>query len=591
MAVSPQSRRTTRQLATSVLLFTAAAIAACSGNEKSPVGPQLPGGGAAASFKPLAFTADVNLRTGAVRISAPNTSTLDAPSLSLAGAGGPDLSLLGGEAVRLIPTNFQASAVGAFIPGKVRVTFDIVIENKLPGIKFITPTWPTPPSTGVILFPLEQVVTTTPGGVTGGDGNEVIVELPSYGQVVPSIDWSGNGAAGSGAPFSFFNDADCGLATSNDCFRWEAYDLEILPAPATSSVRSVGFDLDPTVGQFRARMVVAADLAAAGVVAPGTIEGTVQSPARGPLSGVSVDISGGFQGSTSGTGTYSVATVAPGTRTVSLSNLPSGCTAPAAQTVGVGSGSTNTVNFSVNCTGLPGSISGVVRRSNDNSLLTGVTVTATGGASDLTDAAGAYSLSGVPAGSGTLTVTGAPAECSASTTPFSLASAGSIVVDITVTCTAPAVPMYQYSSTWSDLGGGLIALDVRVDMRTLDRADIPNVTTSGVTGDPLTGVQMSVSYDATKLTFNSSEAPASPFVSGDPTSNGSTAGIVSVLAGGTTLRTGNMGVVRILFNRVAGSTGSVSTVTNLIAASSRAGAVDVDIRTSINVTEGTFILP
>ena len=164
-------------------------------------------------------------------------STIDGAQLGLADALGlPDLSLLGGEAVRLIPSNFQASAVGAFIPGKVRVQFDIVIENKLPGINFITPTWPTPPSPGVILVPLEQVVTTTPGGVTGGDGNEVIVELPSYGLVEPSIDWSGAGTAGSGAPFSFFNDTNCGLATSNDCFRWEAYTSPV--ALRASDVRS-----------------------------------------------------------------------------------------------------------------------------------------------------------------------------------------------------------------------------------------------------------------------------------------------------------------------------------------------------------------
>src|SRR5262249_3402852 len=162
----------------------------------------------------------------------------------------------GGDAVRLIPSNFQASAVGAFIPGKVRVTFDVTIENKLTGINLITPTWPTPPAQGVMLIPLEQVVTTTPGGTTGGDGNEILVELASYGQVTASVDWDGTGTAGSGAPFNFFNDADCSQATSNDCFRWRAFVSPVLSSPATSESHKIGFDLDPTVGQFRARMIV-----------------------------------------------------------------------------------------------------------------------------------------------------------------------------------------------------------------------------------------------------------------------------------------------------------------------------------------------
>ena len=369
----------------------------------------------------MAFIADVNLRTGVVRITPPSSATINGAELGLAAdaLGLPDLSLLGGEAVRLIPSNFLASAVGAHIPGRIRVTFDVIIENKLPGINFITPTWPTPPAPGVILVPLEQIVTTTPGGATGGDGNEIIVELPSYGQVVPSIDWNGTGVSGSGSPFSFFNDADCGLATSNDCFRWEAYGSPVFAAPATSEARSIGFDLDPTVGQFRARMILAADLAPSAPVTPATIAGSVTSPARGPLNGVVVNVQGGFSDASDATGAYSIGGVAPGTRSVTLSALPGGCTAPAARSIAFASGGSYTENFSVDCSGLPGTISGVVRRSNDNSVLAGVTVVASAGGSDATDAGGAYSIVGAAAGSGTLSVTGAPSECSPISEPYS----------------------------------------------------------------------------------------------------------------------------------------------------------------------------
>ncbi len=590
MAVLASRHSLTRRITSTVATLAALVTAACSG-EKAPVNPSLPGTGPVATFRPLAFTADVNLRTGVVNITAPNASTANAPTLSLGGVEAPALSLLGGEAVRLIPSNYQASAVGAFSPGLIRVTFDVVIENKLPGIRFITPTWPVAPAAGVILFPLENVVTTTPGGVTGGDGNDIIVEQPSYGRIVPSIDWNGTGAAGSGAPYSFFNDADCSLATSNDCFRWEAYDLEVLPAPATSSVRRIGFDIDPTVGQFRARMVVAADLAPAGAVLPGTINGTVTSPARGALSGVTVVVSGGSTGTTSATGTYSITTVAPGTRTVSLSTLPAGCTAPAAQSIGVASGSTNTVNFSVDCTGLPGTISGIVTRSNDGSPLANVTVAASGGSSTTTSATGAYTLTGVAAGAGSLTVTGAPAECTPAPEAYSLSSGGSITENIVVTCAAPPQPGYQYNTTWVDLGGGQVAVDLRIDMRTFNRADIADVTNNGSTGDPLTGAQLSFTYDATKLTFVEGIGTTAPNITAAPTVNGGTPGTVSVLNGATTLRTGNVGIVRVVFQRVAGATGLVGTTTTITAASSRTGTTTLNILANVINTEGTYILP
>jgi hypothetical protein len=365
--------------------------------------------------------------------------------------------------------------------------------------------------------------------------------------------------------------------------------------PANSEAHSIGFDLDPTVGQFRARMIVAADLAPSGVVAPGAVAGLVTSPVRGPLSGVTVSVTGApAPGTTAGDGSYTVPNVPPGTRSVSLSGLPAGCTAPAAQTVSVASGATATANFSVDCTGLPGTISGVVTRSNDGSALSGVTVTATGGATDATDAAGAYSISGAAAGNGSLVVTGQPAECSASSTPYTLPSGGSIVVNIVVTCGAPPQPGYQYTATFSALAGNQVALDLRIDMRTFNRADITDITTAGPnggTGDPLTGAQLSFTYDQSKLTFASFEATSAPFITAGPTVNGGTPGSVSVLAGNTTLQTGNVGIVRIIFDRVAGSTGSVATVTNLIAASSRSGTTTINIRPNVVVNEGTFVLP
>ena len=597
MAVSIRPARFTRRVATALTAFAAVFSVACAGEK--PVAPVLPGNGPVSTFRPLAFVADVNTRTGSIRIAAPAAATANAPTLSIGGIEAPALSLLGGEAVRLIPSNYAASAVGAFEPNKVRVTFDVIVENKLPGISFITPTWPISPAAGVVLFPLDYVVTTTPGGVTGGDGNEVIVEQPSYGGVLPSVDWNGTGAAGSGAPYNFFNDVNCGLATSNDCFRWEAYDATILPL-STSSVRRVGFDIDASVGQFRVRMIAAADLAAAGPITPGTVQGSVTSPVRGALSNATVSVSGNGSATTSASGAYSVANVNPGTRTVSVSNLPAGCSPVADQSVSVASGGTVTANFSVTCTGLPGIIGGLVRRSNDNSALSGLTVTASSGGSAVSNAAGAYSISNVAAGTGTLAISGTlPTECSPfSPAAYTLPSAGTITADLTVTCTAPPQPGYQYNTTWTALAGNQVQLDIRLDMRTFDRSDITNVTTSGAlggTGDPLVGIQLNFTYDASKLAYVEEQTAlmGSPRISSGPTVNGGVAGQVSLLTGtvGTTFFTGNVAIVRIIFDRVVGSTGAVSTTTTFTAANSRTGGVNLSILANIVNTEGTFILP
>ncbi len=592
MAVTTGRAQVTRRFASALVAMSTVFISACA-SEKG-VAPVVPGEAPTAQFRPLAFTADINTNTGKITIASPTASTANAPTLSTGGAESPNLSLLGGEAVRLIPSNYQASAVGAFAPGKIRVTFDVLIENKLPGVKFITPTWPVAPAAGVILFPLDYVVTTTPGGVTGGDGNEVIVEQPRFGAVAPSIDWSGTGAAGSGAPYSFFNDTDCSLATSNDCFRWEAYDAEIQPL-TTSSVRTIGFDIDATVGQFRTRMIVAADLAAAGVVAPGTVSGAVTSAVRGPLSGVIVTSSSGQTATTDAAGAYSLAAVNPGSRTITLSNLPAGCTAPSAQTIAVSSGANTVANFAVTCSGLPGTISGTITSDNAGELLPNVTVTASTGGSAVTSATGAYSITSAGPGAGTLTLSGLPSGCVAPASSYTLASGGTATNNIVVDCPVPPTPGYQYNTTWTNLAGGEIAVDVRIDMRTFNRADIADVTTSGVTGDPIVGAQITVAYDATKLVFVRGDDPiANPRITAAPVINGSVAGQVQVLSGATGNGiTGNVGVVRLVFTRAAGGTTgtTVGTTTTLQVISSRNAGATVNILPNVVNTEGTFVLP
>src|SRR5262249_39069940 len=156
-------------------------------------------------------------------------------SSALNDKGDVEMSLVGGDVVTLTSSNFVASAVGAFTPGKVRVTFNINVTNKLNGVQLIGPTvFPAAPAgtTGPLLFPYDIAVAVTSGGTaTGGQGNDIIVTLPSYGLVAPSTDWDG-------APHNFFNDTGC-PAGSNDCYRWEEFPGPIFPG-STTIAKSVG---------------------------------------------------------------------------------------------------------------------------------------------------------------------------------------------------------------------------------------------------------------------------------------------------------------------------------------------------------------
>lgn len=244
------------------------AIIGVSGCETDrPVSTDLSASDAVSQYSAMAFTATVNARASTVVIAPPRGPGASIASPSLAGMDQPTLSLLGSDVVRLAPSNVRISTLGAYMPGMVRVTFDVTIQNRLPSLVLVAPTWPTPPAPAVLLFPLDFTVTQSPGGATGGDGNTIGVVLPGGGAVTPSIDWNGTGAVGSGAPYNFFTQAPCTLAPSANCFRWIAYGARLLPSEG-SATRTVGFDIDPSVAQFRARMIVAADLAPAVVSVP-----------------------------------------------------------------------------------------------------------------------------------------------------------------------------------------------------------------------------------------------------------------------------------------------------------------------------------
>ncbi|MBC7895852.1 MAG: carboxypeptidase regulatory-like domain-containing protein [Cytophagaceae bacterium] len=487
MLVSRRSARRRFSFTTAALGLSLALVACGREASVGPVRPELPDNPPIPpQYRGAAFIMDVSSLKKTVRITPPQ-GTIRTPIstgniVSDFARGIPNRlgiptdsistfsSLLGGDVIDLVATNYVAGALGAVQPNKILITFDLQINNKLNGVDLILPTWPTPPAgaAGPLLFPFEIGVTTTSGGVSvGGAGNEVIVTSPRGGAVTVSTDWNGNGTPGSGAPHNFFNDVGC-TATANDCFRYEEYGP--IAALGSSTSRTVGFLIDPTVGDFRVKMIVAADLRNAGGPAQfGTVAGSVTSPQIGNIANASVSVSGGFSGTTIANGSYSISNVGVGSRTVSVSNLPAGCTLPASQSVTVTNGGTATANFSVVCTVPTGSVAGTITSSLGGGI-TGVAVVATptGGSPTspfTTGGTGAYTLT-VPVGPGTgaITLSNLPANCTnpGATNYSGLTSGGTVTLNVTVTCTAPPQVGTVQGTITSSLGGGIAGASVVV---------------------------------------------------------------------------------------------------------------------------------
>jgi len=540
---------------TMTMLVTAAALGlgACSQKSDSPAGPEIPANpDPNPQFTQAAFVFDVNVAKKTVKIGAPTTGLSGAIGTAGNGRGtAKDLNagLQGGDVIDITASNFNAGLPGVNAPpGKIRVTFDITLTNKLSGVQLVRPggnsnvPFPTPPSltaSDIYAFPYANNVTTTTGGATGSQ-NEVIIVLPNRGAVETSDDWNGDGTpALSGSPWNWFNDTDCAAAGANDCYRYEAFGAPLGPL-ASSSTQTVGYIIDATVSNFRSLILTAADLQNSGPAITATVQARVSSPQIGVITGATGTIApGGFSGVTTNAAApaynLTIANVTAGpARTLTLSNLPSGCTAPAGVAVPAIStaGTVSLPDISVTCSALTGTVNGTINVTLAGGLATApslagasVTITPTGaGLPPVTispSAAGAFSSSAVqyvaPSGAGSVSVTGIPASC----TPTSftgataanyagLTNAAAQTVSFAITC-SPAPSFYQAYSTWSPVTAGtnaagqarqLITISWRIDMST--RNDATEAAT-----DRLNTIQFNSSYPTSRLQI----------LDNDPTSN------------------------------------------------------------------------
>ncbi|NOT08690.1 MAG: carboxypeptidase regulatory-like domain-containing protein [Gemmatimonadales bacterium] len=473
---STVARPGTRQRLTRHLLSAVAvAITACSAEKTSaPDNPLLPDDPRAnPAVQAAAWRFDINTAKRTVKITPPSgkvAGVAGGPSFDIAGV---DYSLVGADVISLSATNYNATGVGTggAPANKVRVTFDLAVTNLLTSVDLVTPTFPTPPVglTGLFGFAFATNVTTTSGGV-GTSGNDIIIDLPNTGGVTPSPNFDV-------AAHNWFNDTGC-PSGSNDCYRAEQYPVP-LPAGATSAGQQIGFDIDPTVSNFSAKIIIAADLQNSGPAITRTVSGTVTSPQLGPLSGGTVSITGGFSTSPA-SGNYSIANVGAGPRTVSYTP-PAGCSAPASQNITISSGSPTpvVVNFTVTCTAPSGTVNGAINLASGSGSpsLSGVQVTLTPSAAGTTSATvsptavGAYTSSvliglGAGAGNGTIAFANLPAGCTfvgSSTSSWSGLAAGGTATAAPVTITCP-LPQYPLIYAWGTPSGGSITLSVSIDM-------------------------------------------------------------------------------------------------------------------------------
>jgi len=207
----------------------------------------------------------------------------------------------------------------------------------------------------------------------------------------------------------------------------------------------------------------------------GTVRGTVMSSLGGGLAGVGVIVTphtGSALGAalTSSDGTYTVSNVpADTTGTVTLTNLPANCTAPSAASYsGLAYGDTVTVGITVTCVPGAGAVTGTVTSSLGGGLAgVQVMVTPSGGSAlpaVTTTAAGVYTVTGVPVGTGAgaVTVSSVPGYCAApgAASYTGLTASVTVTTNIIVQC---VVATGTVSGTvTSSQSGGLAGVQVVV---------------------------------------------------------------------------------------------------------------------------------
>lgn len=207
------------------------ALAACAPDLETGPGSEQPGH---SELDGIAVRLLVDVARGEVHIVTPTQGA--------SGGDGPSLAILGSNEIGITTTNLVRSSP---VNGKVQVTFDVAIRNRLTSASLVPSSFPgTTAAPGLLLFPFK--VSSVVGGTAA--------------QVVAGQEWNGDGSAGSGAPRNFFNDFGCPVTGgTSDCYRWEQFASPLGPGE-TSAAQQVGFTVNKAVQSFVVSLVLAADI-------------------------------------------------------------------------------------------------------------------------------------------------------------------------------------------------------------------------------------------------------------------------------------------------------------------------------------------
>jgi hypothetical protein len=348
-------------------------------------------------------------------------------------------------------------------------------------------------------------------------------------------------------------------------------------------------------------------------VPTGTVGGVITSSLGGGIQGVTVTLTpnGGsalpaFTTGASGGYTFGSVPVADGTGSITLGNLPAGCTnaSPYSYT-GLTNGGSVTRDIVVTCAAAPqfGTLTGTIRRSDNNAVVSGVTVAITPGsgtapANQTTDATGVYTFSGnVPVGNGSIALSTLPAGCTfGGDTYTGVTNGGTVTKDLTLTCAA-AQQTYPITGTWDTPAGGFVVLHLFINMGTAPGD--PNI--NGTAADQFVGMQATLNYaDNSKISFSAANGVNSAI--GAVTGSSGTPGITSFACAVTSAITGGSNVARVTGTNVAvcdiefqvTGTGSVTPTLTLTEAFAGVlgGATQTDIKTRVTpITIPTLTLP
>ena len=227
---------------------------------------------------------------------------------------------------------------------------------------------------------------------------------PTTGAVSGTVSSASGGAAISGATVT---DSGGASTTTNAS---GAYTLAALtPGSHTLTSSATGFtSSQPQTASVSAGVTTAGvNFSLAPVPTTGAVTGTVTSASGAtPISGATVRDSGGATATANGSGVYTLSGLPAGSR--SLTASAAGFTTSPPQTASVTAGQTTQgINFSLASSPTTGAVSGTITSASGGAVIAGATVTDNGGASTTTNGSGAYTLSGLTAGSHTLTAAAA----------------------------------------------------------------------------------------------------------------------------------------------------------------------------------------